>query len=55
MGRCMCESCIEIDKRIEKLRQSLRSTADPLESERISRLIAELYRDRVRLHKNPER
>ena len=54
-GHCMCESCVDIDKRIEKLQQSLRSTANPLETERINRLIAELYRDRVRLHKNPER
>jgi hypothetical protein len=51
----MCESCVDIDKRIEKLQQSLRSTTDLLETERINRLIAELYRDRVRLHKNPER
>jgi hypothetical protein len=40
---------------LRKLQQSLRSTANPLETERINRLIAELYRDRVRLHKNPER
>jgi len=51
----MCESCVQIDKRIEKLRQSLRSTADPLEADRINRLIAELYRDRVRLHQNPQK
>jgi hypothetical protein len=51
----MCESCADIDKRIEKLRQSLRATTDLLESERINGLIAELYRDRVRLHRNPER
>ena len=54
-GRCMCESCAQIDKRIEKLRQSLRSTTDLLETERINRLIVELYRDRVRLHQNPPR
>ena len=46
---------MQIDKRIEKLRQSSRSTEDPLEIERISRLIAQLYADRVRLHRNPER
>ena len=51
----MCESCAQIDKRIEKLRQSLRSTTDLLETERINRLIVELYRDRVRLHQNPPR
>ena len=51
----MCESCVEIDKRIEKLRHSLRSTTDPLEANRINRLIAELYRDRVRFHRNPQR
>jgi phosphoglycerate-specific signal transduction histidine kinase len=51
----MCQSCVEIDKRIEQYRESQRSTADPAEIERINRLIAQLYRDRVLLHQNPER
>jgi hypothetical protein len=51
----MCQSCVEIDKRIERYRELLRSTTDRAEIERINRLIAELYRDRVLLHQNPER
>jgi len=51
----MCQSCVEIDKRVERLRELLRSTTDPAEIERIKRLIAELHADRVRLHQNPER
>ena len=51
----MCQSCIDIDKRIDQLRQLVRSTPDPLEIERINRLITELYADRVRLHQNPQR
>jgi hypothetical protein len=51
----MCQSCLEIDKRVERHRELLRSTTDPAEIERINRLIAGLYNDRVRLHQNPER
>jgi hypothetical protein len=51
----MCESCVEIDKRIDQHRQSLRSITDPSEIERINQLIANLYFDRVRFHRNPER
>jgi hypothetical protein len=51
----MCQSCIEIDKRVERHRELLRSTTDPAEIERIKRRIAELHADRVRLHQNPER
>ena len=51
----MCQSCVEIDKRVERLRELSRSTTDPAEIERIKRLIAELHADRVRLHQNPER
>jgi hypothetical protein len=46
----VCQSCVDIDKRIDQLRQLVRSTTDPLEVERINRLIAELYRERVRSH-----
>ena len=53
-GLGMCESCVEIDARIDLHRQLVRSTTDPSEIERINRLIAQLYADRVRLHKNPE-
>jgi hypothetical protein len=49
----MCQSCIEIDKKIEQYRELLRSTDDQAEVERINQLIAQLYVDRVRLHRNP--
>jgi hypothetical protein len=51
----MCRSCAEIDKRIERFRELLREAPDPAEVERIKRMIAELYRDRVLRHQNPER
>ena len=50
----MCQSCAEIDKRVEQRLELLRSTTDPAEIERIKRLISELYADRVRLHQNPD-
>jgi hypothetical protein len=50
----MCQSCVEIDKRIERYRELLSSTTDPDEIERINRLIAKLYADRVRLHRYPD-
>lgn len=53
-GLCMCKSCIDIDKQIERYRELLRSTTEQGEVERISQLIVRLYADRVRLHKNPE-
>jgi hypothetical protein len=51
----MCQSCVEIDKQIEHRRELLRATRDQKEIERISRMIAKLYGDRVLLHQNPER
>jgi hypothetical protein len=51
----MCESCVEIDKRIEQYRQASRSTFELSEIERLRLAIEELYRDRVRLHKNPQK
>jgi hypothetical protein len=51
----MCQSCVEIDKQVEQYRELLRSTKDQKEIESINRLIAKLYADRVRLHRNPER
>lgn len=51
----MCQSCIEIDKQIEQYRELLRSTTDATEIERINRLIAHLYGERVRLHQNLKR
>jgi hypothetical protein len=50
----MCQSCVEIDKRVERYRQLMRSTTEAAEVERINLLIAKLYADRVRLHQNPE-
>jgi hypothetical protein len=51
----MCQSCVEIDKQVEQYRELLRLTRDQKEIERISRMIAKLYGDRVLLHRNPER
>jgi hypothetical protein len=51
----MCQSCAEIDKRVGRHLELLRSTTDPAEIERIKRLISGLYADRVQLHQNPER
>ena len=51
----MCQSCVDIDKRVDRHRELLRSTTDPAEIERIKRLIETLYADRVRLHQSPER
>jgi hypothetical protein len=50
----MCQSCVEIDKRVERHLELLRSTTDPAEIERIKRLISGLYADRVRFHQNPD-
>jgi hypothetical protein len=51
----MCQSCIEIDKQVERYRELLRSLTEQVEVERINQLIvARLYADRVRLHRNRE-
>ena len=50
----MCKTCVEIDKRIEKSRRSLRLTTDPSETERINREIIHLYGERLQLHRNEE-
>ena len=52
---CMCQSCVEIDKKVEHYHELLRSTRDQEEIELIGRMIAKLYDDRVLLHRNPER
>jgi hypothetical protein len=49
----MCHSCIKIDKKIEEYLELMSSTDDQAEVERIKQLIARLYADRVRLHRNP--
>jgi hypothetical protein len=51
----MCQSCIDIDQEIENHRKRLQGQIDQSEAERIKALIAKLYADRVRLHKNPEK
>jgi hypothetical protein len=51
----MCQSCLDIDKLVERLREQLRPIADPAERERTTQVIAQLYADRVRLHQNPEK
>jgi hypothetical protein len=45
----MCQSCVEIDQEIERYRELLHSTRDQKEIERINRVVAKLYRDRVLL------
>ena len=50
----MCQSCVDIDKRVARYRELLRSVTDPVEIERINRLIKQLYADRVRLHRDTE-
>jgi hypothetical protein len=49
----MCQSCVDIDKKVENHWSLLRSATDPSERERIHRLITHLYADRVRLHQSP--
>jgi hypothetical protein len=48
----MCQTCVEIDKKIEPYRQVARSITDPVTIERINLLIAKLYGERVRLHQS---
>jgi hypothetical protein len=50
----MCQSCVEIDKKVDEHRELLRSVTDAAEIERINLLIRQLYADRIRLHQNPE-
>jgi hypothetical protein len=50
----MCQSCVDIDKSIDKLRALLGRTTDPAELERINRQIIHLYGERLRLHRNEE-
>jgi hypothetical protein len=48
----MCESCLEIDKRIEQYRQLLPLSLHASEREHIIRVVGKLDRERVRLHEN---
>lgn len=50
----MCQSCVDIDKRLEKFRALLHRTTGPAEIERINRQIIHLYGERIRLHLNEE-
>ena len=50
----MCQSCVDIDKRIGMIRALLRRTTDPAEVERINRQIIDLYGERLRLHRNED-
>ena len=45
----MCEKCIEIDKKIERCCEMLRSL-DPITAEHILKLIAELEQRKIWLH-----
>lgn len=51
----MCQSCIDIDREIENHRKGLQGKIEQSEIERVNALIAKLYADRVRLHKNSEK
>jgi hypothetical protein len=51
----MCQSCVDVDNQIAEHRKQLKTTSDHAEVERIYKLIAELYRERVRKHQNPEK
>jgi hypothetical protein len=51
----MCQSCVEVDKQVERYREQLRSTTEQAEIECINRLIARLHAQRVLLHQNPVR
>jgi hypothetical protein len=50
----MCQSCIDIDEKVERFLKILRLTKDPAEVDRLNRLITDLYADRARLHRNEE-
>jgi hypothetical protein len=51
----MCQSCIDINKRIEELRDTLlRPETDAAEVDRVHGLIYDLYWERLRLHQIPE-
>jgi hypothetical protein len=50
----VCQSCIDIDNRIDKFRALLHKATDPAEIERINRQIIDLYGERLRLHRNEE-
>jgi tetratricopeptide (TPR) repeat protein len=52
MGRCMVESCTEIDKRIGQYRHLLPLAILPADREIIDRLIERLREERTRLHEN---
>jgi hypothetical protein len=54
MGRGMCESCTEIDKRIEQYRHLLPLAILPADREIIDRLIERLREERTRSHENPQ-
>jgi hypothetical protein len=50
----MCESCDDIDKRIEQFRQLLRLSLLPAEREHIDLRIKQLGDERARLHKDQQ-
>jgi hypothetical protein len=49
----MCQSCVEIDKKIERYRRLQRSITDQLTIETIEKLMAGLFAQKDSLH--PER
>ena len=51
----MCQSCIDIDKKVDEQRRALSVATESNEIKRVDKLIAQLYAERVRLHQNPER
>jgi hypothetical protein len=48
----MCESCLEINERLEQYRQLLQLNLHSKEREYIDRVVGTLDRERVRLHEN---
>jgi hypothetical protein len=50
----MCQSCVDIDEKVELFLQVLRLTKDPAEVDRLNRLITDLHADRARMHRNEE-
>lgn len=49
----MCEKCVEIDNKIERLRQILKQSDDKTTLERTEGLIAECVAEKIGFHSRP--
>jgi hypothetical protein len=49
----MCEKCVEIDKKIEGLRQILKQSDDKTTLEKTEGLIAECVAEKIGFHSTP--